>query len=67
MQYLCSRCHHAFADEGADEGLVCPNCKAEAGLEAEHGVPPPMRMFGLLLAAVIVAALGGGLFTRLAG
>ena len=67
MQYLCSRCHHAFSAEGDEEGLACPNCKAEAGLEPEHGVPPAMRMFGLLLAAVVVAALGGGLFTRLAG
>ena len=66
MQYRCSRCHHAFSHEG-DGHLVCPNCKAEAGLEAEHGVPPAMRMFGLLLGAVIVVALGGGLLTRLAG
>jgi hypothetical protein len=62
MQYRCSRCHAAFED-----AEVCPNCKAEAGLEPVHGVPPPMRMFGLLLATVIVVALAGGLLTRLAG
>jgi hypothetical protein len=63
VQYRCSRCHHAF--EG--DGEACPNCKAEAGLEPVHGVPPAMRMFGLLLGTVIVVAIGGGLLTRLTG
>jgi hypothetical protein len=63
VQYRCSQCHHAF--EG--DGHVCPNCKAEAGLEPAHGIPPAMRMFGLLLTVVIVAALSGGIFTRLTG
>jgi uncharacterized paraquat-inducible protein A len=64
MLLRCSRCHHQFETESPG---ACPRCNAEAGLEAEHGVPVPMRLFGLLLGAVIVAAASGGLLSRLAG
>lgn len=66
MRYLCSRCHHEFAAESA-EGLACPNCGAEAGLEPEHGIPPAMKMFGMLLTGVAVLAIGGGILSRIIG
>ena len=66
MQYQCSQCHHTFTSEGRAEH--CPNCKAEAGLEAHEGVPAlPMRLFGLLLALVILTAVGGGVDSRIVG
>lgn len=66
MHYLCARCHHEFTAKGEDE-LACPRCKAEAGLEAVHGIPVAMKLFGMLLAAVVVLALGGGLVGRMMG
>ena len=66
MHYLCARCHHEFAVEGEGE-LVCPSCGAEAGLEPIHGVPVAMKIFGMVLAAVVVFAIGGGLVSRLVG
>ena len=66
MHYLCARCHHEFTASTEGE-LACPNCKAEAGLEQEHGVPVAMKLFGMILAAVAVSAIGGGLLSRLAG
>lgn len=65
MQFRCSQCHHAF--EAPDDPAACPNCRAEAGIEAVHGVPVPMRLFGLLLGAVILVSAGGGVLSRLAG
>ena len=70
MQFRCARCHHEFSasSEGEGEGeLACPNCKAEAGLEPIHGIPFAMKLFGMLLAGVVVLALGGGLLSRLVG
>jgi hypothetical protein len=66
MQFHCAQCHHAWSVEGDSEPEACPNCGAEAGLEAEHGVPPAMRYFGLLLAFVIVTALSGAMYGRFA-
>lgn len=66
MHYLCARCHHEFTAEAEGE-LSCPNCKAEAGLEPKHGVPVAMKLFGMVLAAVVVFALGGGVLSRMLG
>ncbi len=66
MHYTCARCHHQFTAE-SDGELSCPNCKAEAGLEPEHGVPVAMKLFGMVLAAVAVFAVGGGVVSRLVG
>ncbi|MBK6916069.1 MAG: hypothetical protein IPH07_01585 [Deltaproteobacteria bacterium] len=58
MQYRCSACHHAFeADASPGE---CPRCHVEAGLERHHAPAPPMKLFGLLLGAVLVASAVGG-------
>ena len=65
MQYHCSKCHHAFAADEAPE--ACPNCKAEAGLEPQKAVPMAMKLFGLLVVGVFVAAASGGLISRIAG
>ena len=71
MHYRCARCHHEFSAgaPGEDEGreLSCPRCKAEAGLEPVHGVPVAMKLFGMLLAAVVVLAVGGGVVGRIMG
>ena len=66
MHYVCARCHHAFSANPGVE-LACPRCKAEAGLEPVHAVPLPMKLFGMVLAGVLVLALGGGLLGRLLG
>lgn len=66
MHYVCSRCHHHFSATTEGE-LACPQCKAEAGLEPEHAVPLPMKLFGMVLAGVLVLAMGGGLLGRLLG
>ena len=66
MHYLCARCHHEFTAEAGGE-LACPNCGAEAGLEPVHGVPIAMKVFGMVLAAVVVFAIGGGLLSRWMG
>ncbi|MEM7158739.1 MAG: hypothetical protein AAF799_38210 [Myxococcota bacterium] len=68
MSYLCARCHHEFsAPDDGDAALACPNCGAEAGLEPIHGIPQAMKLFGALLAVVVVVAFGGGIISRLAG
>ncbi len=66
MHYVCARCHQGFSAEAEGE-LACPRCKAEAGLEPEHGVPLPMKVFGMVLTGVLVLALGGGALGRLLG
>ena len=33
MRYTCSHCHTSLDAEPEDEHKVCPNCKAEAGIE----------------------------------
>ncbi len=68
MSYVCARCHHEFSDPGDEDAeLACPNCKAEAGLEPHKGIPQAMKLFGALLALVVLSARGGGLISRLAG
>ncbi len=78
MQYRCSRCHthfrgpeHAKADGGDDshggEGLSCPQCKAEAGLEPVKRVPPAMLMFAMFLGTALIASVVGGLVTMVSG
>lgn len=64
MAFRCSQCHH---ESDSDELERCPECGAEAGLEPVGGIPGPMKLFGLLLAGVIVAAIAGGLMSRMAG
>jgi hypothetical protein len=68
VEVHCSRCHLRF-DLATDDkvGPHCPRCKAEAGLERVMGVPLPMRLFGALLGTVLVAALAGGIMSRLVG
>jgi hypothetical protein len=59
MRYACSYCHTPFEAEPAPI-LVCPNCKAEAGIEQVHSEPPkPMQLFGVFLLVAAVLALGG--------
>jgi hypothetical protein len=59
MRYVCSYCHTPFEAEPAPI-LVCPSCKAEAGIERVYGEPPPaMRYFGLFLLVTTILALGG--------
>lgn len=61
MRYVCSYCHTRFEAEPAPH-LVCPNCKAEAGLERVVGEPPPaVRYFGVFLLVTTILALGGAL------
>ena len=66
MGVRCSRCHTVFSVEAGAEP-ACPQCKAEAGLEPIKAVPGPMRAFGLLLGAVLVAVLAGDLLSRVSG
>ena len=63
--YRCSQCHTAFEVE--EEAHRCPNCGAEAGLEPQHAVPFPMRLFGVLLGSAIVLAIAGGVLGRVLG
>lgn len=68
MHYVCARCHLEFTPKAEAEGEPsCPRCKAEAGLEPVHGIPIAMKLFGMLLAAVVVLALGGGVVGRMMG
>lgn len=63
MRYVCSYCHVGFEAEPAPH-LVCPNCKAEAGLEWVSSDPPPapVRYFRAFLLVAAVLAIGGALF-----
>jgi DNA-directed RNA polymerase subunit RPC12/RpoP len=63
--YRCSQCHTAFEVEG--EAQRCPGCGAEAGLEPRHGVPLPMRLFGVWLGSAITLAIVGGVLGRVLG
>ena len=65
MHYRCSACHFAF--DSAEEPGECPRCHAEAGLELQVAVPLAVKLFGALLACVIMASVVGGLLGRLAG
>jgi len=65
MQYKCAQCHHAWSVEGESEPHACPNCKAEAGLEPEHGIPFAMMAFGLSLAGAAIASIVGSLWPAL--
>jgi len=70
VTYVCSKCHTHLEGEGdnhADRPHRCTNCGAEAGLEAVKGVPAAMRYFGFIVAGAAVAALSGGIISRLAG
>jgi hypothetical protein len=67
MQFHCAQCHHAWGVEGDEPAHKCPNCGAEAGLEPARKIPAPMRYFALLLGAVILSAISGGLIGRFAG
>lgn len=67
MRVHCAQCHHGWDVPGDQEPTQCPNCGAEAGLEPVHAPPPAMRLFGMLLAGVIAAAVTGGVLSRFAG
>jgi hypothetical protein len=59
MRYVCSFCHTRFEAEPAPYH-VCPNCKAEEGIEVIVSEPPmPMRYFGMILLIVAILTLGG--------
>ena len=60
MRYVCSNCHTPVEAQADDEHKVCPNCKAEAGIEpVKEGTPPAMQYFGAVLLVAALAALGG--------
>ena len=60
MRYTCSQCHAGFEGTPDDEHMVCPSCKAEAGLEpVKESTPAAMRYFGAVLLALAVLAIGG--------
>ena len=63
----CAQCHHEFSADPDEGETACPNCKAEAGLEPIHAVPIAMKLFGMVVAGVIVLAVGGGLLSRVMG
>lgn len=65
MEYHCSACHTAFSADDAPHR--CPKCGVEAGLELQHAVPMPMRLFGFLLASVLAASVVGGAVALFAG
>jgi uncharacterized paraquat-inducible protein A len=65
VTFACARCHHLFTAEA--DPSTCPKCGAEAGLERQKGVPMPIKLFGLLVVGVLVAAFSGGIITRIAG
>ena len=65
MTFACARCHHQFSAD--EDPHACPKCGAEAGLEPQKGVPVPMKLFGLLVVGVLVAAFSGGIVSRIAG
>jgi hypothetical protein len=65
MQYRCSKCHTPLETEGVPN--KCPTCKAEIGFERVDYVPGPMKLFGLLLGAVILVAATGSVVARMAG
>ncbi|MGH1340032.1 MAG: hypothetical protein ACRBN8_00665 [Nannocystales bacterium] len=70
MAYLCSQCHTRIegGGESKDERPHrCPQCGAEAGLEKEKGIPPAMRYFGFVVVGAAVAAVSGGIISRVAG
>lgn len=55
MRFHCSNCHNQF--ESADpRPEACPRCHAEAGLEHIVPVALPMKLFGALLAGVLVSS-----------
>ncbi|MCY0995450.1 hypothetical protein OV079_19855 [Nannocystis pusilla] len=61
MQYHCSRCHYVLTAPAGTDGdggeLQCPRCKAEAGLEAQHAPPLPMKLFAVFLGLSLVAVV----------
>ncbi|MFV8753804.1 hypothetical protein ACNOYE_24940 [Nannocystaceae bacterium ST9] len=67
MQVVCSFCHTRFAEPVGAEGestghVVCPKCKAEAGIEPiKAETPKPMRVFGAILATAgfLVVVISG--------
>ncbi len=62
MRYVCSHCHTPLDAEPEDEHEVCPNCKAEAGIEKlEDKAPPAMQYFGLILLIAAIATIGSSL------
>ena len=62
MRYTCSHCHTSLDAEPEDEHKVCPNCKAEAGIEpVKSETPPAMRYFGAILLVIGVVTVFGSL------
>lgn len=67
VAYVCSQCHTRLEGEGENPPHRCTNCGAEAGIEKEKGIPDAMRYFGFVVAGAAVAALSGGIISRIAG
>ena len=67
--YLCSHCHTQFdSEDELGEGLQCPNCKVEAGLEpVKDGTPFAMKAFGLVVVGSLVLAVVGTAMSFAAG
>ncbi len=67
--YLCSHCHTQFdAEEELGEGLQCPTCKVEAGLEpVKDGTPFAMKAFGLVVVGSLLLAGVGTAMSLAAG
>ena len=70
MEYHCSRCHKRFSaspdaalSEHGGDGLRCPRCKAEAGLEPVKPTPLPMVLFAVFLGSAVLATVAGGLLS----
>ncbi len=70
MEYHCSRCHKRFSaapdaalSEHGGDGLHCPQCKAEAGLEPVKKAPLPMILFAVFLGTAVLATAVGGLLS----
>ena len=67
VRYRCSRCHAVLDSEAGAPPSSCPACRAEIGFERIGPVPLAARLFGMLLAGVIIASTVAGLVSRLAG
>ena len=67
MRYKCSYCHTIIETEGDSAPDRCPHCQAEIGLEIQKPPALAMRLFGVLLAGVLLAVLAGGVVSRMGG
>ncbi len=66
MAYVCSQCHTHLEGDGDNPPERCSNCGAEAGIEKEKGAPPAMKYFGVVVIGAFIAAVSGGIISRIA-